>query len=192
MKGKVKKVITISTGHADLELVNNLDIENSALYAASKAAMNIIVAKYSAQYKKDGVLFVSISPGVVEVGHFANSTYPPLQDKNIWTFSLMIRSHSRTDTGFDGVHGQACNLCPSLQRPNARRRSCPSCQIDLGEGWHRQWVWGCIYFAFWKQEVVVNLKAGYVMLDIFIDVSVRYMCTSHTAHPTRPSYMICQ
>lgn len=75
MKGKVKKVITISTGHADLELVNNLEIENSALYAASKAAMNIIVAKFSAQYKKDGVLFVSISPGVVEVGHFANGTY---------------------------------------------------------------------------------------------------------------------
>lgn len=76
MKGKVKKVITISSGHADLDLINDLEIENSALYSASKAAMNVIVAKFNAQYKKDGVLFVSISPGVVEVGHYANSTYP--------------------------------------------------------------------------------------------------------------------
>lgn len=86
MKGKVKKVITISSGHADLDLINDLEIETSALYSASKAAMNVIVAKFNAQYKKDGVLFVSISPGVVEVGHFVNGTYPCLQDGKIWTF----------------------------------------------------------------------------------------------------------
>ena len=75
IKGKVKKVITISSGHADLDLINDLEIEISALYSASKAAMNVIVAKFNAQYKKDGVLFVSISPGAVEVGHYANGTY---------------------------------------------------------------------------------------------------------------------
>ena len=80
MAGKVKKVIAISSGHADLDLINDLEIETSALYSASKAAMNVIVAKFNAQYKKDGVLFVSISPGAVEVGHFADGTYPYLQD----------------------------------------------------------------------------------------------------------------
>jgi hypothetical protein len=30
----------------------------------------MVVAKYSAQYKKDGVLFLALSPGMVEVGHF--------------------------------------------------------------------------------------------------------------------------
>lgn len=70
LKGKVKKVITISSGHGDLDFINSLEVENSALYAAYKAALNVIVAKYSAQYKKDGVLFVSISPGVVDVGNF--------------------------------------------------------------------------------------------------------------------------
>ncbi|RDW61211.1 uncharacterized protein DSM5745_10709 [Aspergillus mulundensis] len=72
MQGKVKKVIAISSGHADLDLINALEVENSALYAASKAAMNTIVAKFSAQYKRDGVLFVAVSPGVVEVGHYEN------------------------------------------------------------------------------------------------------------------------
>jgi NAD(P)-dependent dehydrogenase (short-subunit alcohol dehydrogenase family) len=72
MKGKVKKVIAISSGHGDLDFINDLEVENSALYAASKAAMNVVVAKFNAQYKKDGVLFVSLSPGIVEVGHFDN------------------------------------------------------------------------------------------------------------------------
>ena len=86
MKGKVKKVITITSGHADLDMINDLEIDISALYSASKAAMNVIVAKFNAQYKKDGVLFMSISPGAVEVGHYANSTCPCLQDLNIWIF----------------------------------------------------------------------------------------------------------
>ena len=69
LKGKVKKVIALSSGHGDLDLINDLDIENAALYAASKAALNVVVAKFSARYKRDGVLFVSISPGVVAVDH---------------------------------------------------------------------------------------------------------------------------
>lgn len=86
MKGRVKKVIHITAAHADIDLVNDLELETSALYGASKAAMNTIVAKFNAQYKKDGVLFVSISPGAVEVGHFSDGTYPPLQDKNYRDF----------------------------------------------------------------------------------------------------------
>jgi NAD(P)-dependent dehydrogenase (short-subunit alcohol dehydrogenase family) len=75
MKGKVKKVITLSSALADLDLINNLEIEIRALYSASKAAMNVIVAKFNAQYKKEGVLFVSIAPGAVEVGQYADGTY---------------------------------------------------------------------------------------------------------------------
>ena len=80
LKGKTKKVIAITSGHADLEFINNFDIENSALYSASKAALNVIVAKFSAQYKKDGVLVFSMSPGVVEVGHFGDRIYPRPRD----------------------------------------------------------------------------------------------------------------
>ncbi|RYP17380.1 hypothetical protein DL765_004580 [Monosporascus sp. GIB2] len=92
IKGKVKKVITISSGHADLDLINDLEIENSSLYAASKAAMNVIVAKFNAQYKKDGVLFVSISPGVVEVGHFVNVT--PEQSRGLAGFMGKLSTYA--------------------------------------------------------------------------------------------------
>lgn len=70
LKGQAKKVITLSTGLADPELTNNYDLILGSLYSASKAAANMIVAKFSAQYKKDGVLFLSLSPGFVEVGHY--------------------------------------------------------------------------------------------------------------------------
>ena len=68
LKGTAKKVITLSTGMADLDLVNNFSIKISAPYAISKAAMNLAVAKFNAQYKQYGVLFLSISPGLVETG----------------------------------------------------------------------------------------------------------------------------
>jgi NAD(P)-dependent dehydrogenase (short-subunit alcohol dehydrogenase family) len=72
LAGKTKKVFALSSGMGDMDLVNNYDLDNSSLYSASKAALNMITAKFSAQYKKDGVLFLSICPGMVEVGHYDN------------------------------------------------------------------------------------------------------------------------
>lgn len=52
LKGKVKKVVVISSGMADIELIRDYDIASGAIYACSKAAMNVVTAKYSAQYKR--------------------------------------------------------------------------------------------------------------------------------------------
>ncbi|OAP62047.1 hypothetical protein AYL99_04250 [Fonsecaea erecta] len=65
-KGRVKKVVTLTSGMGDLDFVNDLGIWESAPYSMSKAAVNIAVAKYSARYKDEGILFISISPGVVD------------------------------------------------------------------------------------------------------------------------------
>ena len=70
LNGQQKKVIAISSGHADLDLISKYDIEVCGPYAAGKAAMNVVVSKFSAEYAKDGMLFMSISPGVVDTGHF--------------------------------------------------------------------------------------------------------------------------
>lgn len=72
LKGQVRKVITLSTGSADLDPIRLFDSELGPGYAISKAATNVAVAKFSAQYRKDGVLFMSICPGVVETGHHAD------------------------------------------------------------------------------------------------------------------------
>ncbi|KZL78845.1 short chain dehydrogenase [Colletotrichum incanum] len=49
LKGKVKKVIFISSGHADLNFTNALDVDTSPIYTASQAAMNAIMSKFSTQ-----------------------------------------------------------------------------------------------------------------------------------------------
>jgi NAD(P)-dependent dehydrogenase (short-subunit alcohol dehydrogenase family) len=77
LKGEVKKVITITSGYGDIEITKNFDLEAAPLYSVSKAAANMVIAKFSAQYKKDGILFLSVCPGVAEVGHFSGRTLHP-------------------------------------------------------------------------------------------------------------------
>jgi NAD(P)-dependent dehydrogenase (short-subunit alcohol dehydrogenase family) len=75
--GSAKKVIAISTGMADLDLIAKYDVHMGGPYSISKAALNAAVAKYSAQSRKEGILFMAISPGLVETGHNANGAYYP-------------------------------------------------------------------------------------------------------------------
>lgn len=68
LAGDIKKVVTITSGHSDISVVNQLDIYHGSIYATSKAAMNMVNAKFSSRYKKDGVLFIGICPGSVDTG----------------------------------------------------------------------------------------------------------------------------
>jgi NAD(P)-dependent dehydrogenase (short-subunit alcohol dehydrogenase family) len=74
--GSAKKAIAISTGMADAELVSKFELDISPSYAISKAALNMAVAKFDAQYRKEGVLFLAISPGLVETGKSATRKSP--------------------------------------------------------------------------------------------------------------------
>jgi NAD(P)-dependent dehydrogenase (short-subunit alcohol dehydrogenase family) len=76
-KGQTKKVIVIASAYADMDWTIKYDLTPGSLYGSSKAAMNLITAKYSAQYKKEGVLFLSISPGMVEVGLYDDGIVHP-------------------------------------------------------------------------------------------------------------------
>jgi NAD(P)-dependent dehydrogenase (short-subunit alcohol dehydrogenase family) len=100
LKGKAKKVIFISSGMADIDLINKFDLETGSLYSLSKAAMNVATAKFNAQYKKDGVLFLSISPGVVDVGKV-----DPAQCTNNPFFPLLLSLSFKY---------KSINLTPSL------------------------------------------------------------------------------
>ena len=66
-RGQLKKVITLSTGMADLDLVNGYDLAIASPYAISKAGTNMLIAKYNAALgKSEGILFMAISPGYVD------------------------------------------------------------------------------------------------------------------------------
>ena len=79
LQSPIKKVAIISSGMGDAEMASQYEIWLSSIYSTSKAAVNMITAKYQAQYKKDGVLFLSICPGMVDVGHYAPGEMTPRQ-----------------------------------------------------------------------------------------------------------------
>lgn len=73
--GTSKKVITITTGLADMELTNKYSLPTSGPYSISKAAVNMLVAKYNAALgfeSGENILFMSLSPGVVATEGVAN------------------------------------------------------------------------------------------------------------------------
>lgn len=65
LQGTVKKVIALSTGMGDIDFIRENDVWMGVGYGISKAAMNMAIAKFSAQYREKGVLFMGISPGLV-------------------------------------------------------------------------------------------------------------------------------
>ncbi|KAL1853627.1 hypothetical protein Daus18300_011750 [Diaporthe australafricana] len=65
-RGTLKKVVVLSSGMGDVPLVVESKFKGQSPYAISKAALNMAVAKFHAQYFAKGVLVMAISPGVVD------------------------------------------------------------------------------------------------------------------------------
>lgn len=79
-KGEGKKVVTISTGMADADLINDFSIPIASPYSISKAAVNTLVAKYNATFgKSEGILFMAISPGLVDTSEGKPPTEEDIQ-----------------------------------------------------------------------------------------------------------------
>ncbi|KAK4234446.1 hypothetical protein C8A03DRAFT_47221 [Achaetomium macrosporum] len=97
LRGRAKKVVSISSGTSDIDPARQYDVAVFSAYAISKAALNLAVAKFSAQYRKDGVLFMSICPGMVEAGHHANAT--PEQLRKLEGVLAKFKSYAPHFTG---------------------------------------------------------------------------------------------
>ncbi|KFY28811.1 hypothetical protein V493_02752 [Pseudogymnoascus sp. VKM F-4281 (FW-2241)] len=65
-KGNAKKITVISTGFADLELSQKANIAFAVLYSSTKAATNIVVAKYAIELRGEGITLLALGPGVVD------------------------------------------------------------------------------------------------------------------------------
>ncbi|KAG9192944.1 hypothetical protein G6011_11678 [Alternaria panax] len=98
LKGNVKKVVTITSGMADVELVRKYNVHEDGPYSISKVAVNMAVAKFSAEYAKDGVLFLSVCPGLVDTGVNAE---PAEEDKP--KFRAMVGKFMEYQPSFTGA-----------------------------------------------------------------------------------------
>ncbi|KAF7347321.1 NAD(P)-binding protein [Mycena venus] len=65
--GSDKRVLILSSGLGDLDFTLAAETGAQASYSIAKAAVNMVVAKYAAQFKADGFVFLAISPGIVDV-----------------------------------------------------------------------------------------------------------------------------
>lgn len=65
-KGAQKKIIHISSGMADLELIKNSGISYALPYSVAKAGINVQVAKYAAELAPKGIKVLALSPGWVD------------------------------------------------------------------------------------------------------------------------------
>jgi NAD(P)-dependent dehydrogenase (short-subunit alcohol dehydrogenase family) len=74
--GDLKKVVVLSTGMGDPDFIAETKIDSQSPYAISKAALNMVIAKYHAEYSKQGILIMGISPGIVETGWQGSESKP--------------------------------------------------------------------------------------------------------------------
>jgi len=66
-KGDLKKVVTVSSGLADQDVVVRFGLSTSTPYSVAKAGVNMLMAKYHAAVgETEGITFMAISPGVVQ------------------------------------------------------------------------------------------------------------------------------
>jgi NAD(P)-dependent dehydrogenase (short-subunit alcohol dehydrogenase family) len=63
--GHAKKLIYISSGNGDVDVIRTTELPVQLGYAVSKASGNIIMAKYAAELKSEGIVTLSLSPGWV-------------------------------------------------------------------------------------------------------------------------------
>lgn len=65
-KGIQKKIVHISSGMADLDLINKTGVSYAVAYSVAKAGMNVQVAKYAAELAPRGIKVLALSPGWVD------------------------------------------------------------------------------------------------------------------------------
>lgn len=65
-RGKEKKIVHITTGHGETDVVIGSDFATHLPYGASKAMLNNVIAKYGVELQSKAIHVVGISPGFVD------------------------------------------------------------------------------------------------------------------------------
>lgn len=92
--GTEKKIIHISSGMADTELIRTSGISYAVPYAAAKAALNVVVAKYAVDLRSEDIKVLAMSPGWVDTyegpGQFFPQVYtrPNIRPSIVYSTSL--------------------------------------------------------------------------------------------------------
>ncbi|KAL5520490.1 hypothetical protein ACEPAG_9714 [Sanghuangporus baumii] len=64
--GEMKKVLVVSSSMGSPRFALRANISTAGPYAISKAALNMVVAKFATRFKDEGFTFLAVSPGLVK------------------------------------------------------------------------------------------------------------------------------
>jgi len=95
--GSTKKVVTLSTGIADLGFILKSEMALAGAYSISKAATNMVVAKYAVQFKSEGFVFLALSPGLV------NTAEKPPTPEELAAYHAMVAQLRKVTPSFEGA-----------------------------------------------------------------------------------------
>jgi NAD(P)-dependent dehydrogenase (short-subunit alcohol dehydrogenase family) len=71
-------------------MTNEINVMYSPPYAMSKATLNMLMAKFNAAYAEEGILFMSLCPGMVDTGASALEDSKCSQDGNTYTTCIAV------------------------------------------------------------------------------------------------------
>ncbi|KAF8204506.1 hypothetical protein K438DRAFT_1820020 [Mycena galopus ATCC 62051] len=98
--GSTKKVLSLSSGLGDLDFTLDGECAAQASYSIAKAALNMVVAKYAAQFKAEGFVFLAMSPGIVDTSGTRNMSELPAGA--LEEFKMMVKSVAKVAPDFKG------------------------------------------------------------------------------------------
>nr|OQO24099.1 hypothetical protein B0A51_05942 [Rachicladosporium sp. CCFEE 5018] len=96
-KGAEKKLIYITTGAADVDMTRVSRLTGQIGYSASKAAGNMVMAKYAGELAESGIKTLSIAPGWVETPATEGLTQNPE------VFEYLVNAFKRIDPNVKGM-----------------------------------------------------------------------------------------
>ncbi|KAH8812676.1 hypothetical protein F5884DRAFT_786070 [Xylogone sp. PMI_703] len=99
-KSKVKKIAVISTGLADLDEAQKGSVSFTVSYSSSKAAVNMVVARYSVELRGEGIVILALSPGFVDTQGDKPQAEMPAQIQE--RVGLMLKDFKTMDPNFSG------------------------------------------------------------------------------------------
>ncbi|CCM00548.1 uncharacterized protein FIBRA_02582 [Fibroporia radiculosa] len=73
-EGATKKVLIMSSEAGDRELTRQIQFSTMGAYGLTKAALDMVMAKYAVQLKKEGFTIFSVSPGPTDTTDTATQT----------------------------------------------------------------------------------------------------------------------
>ncbi|KAJ7242547.1 hypothetical protein B0H12DRAFT_1132116 [Mycena haematopus] len=97
--GSAKKVLTLTSGLGDLDFTLAGDAVAQPSYSIAKAALNMVVAKYAAQFKAEGFVFLAMSPGIVDTSATSQSGPTP---GALAEFKMLSKSIAKLAPDFKG------------------------------------------------------------------------------------------